>query len=79
MLFINFNLLQSFNYMPYLFCKKRFKSEINCFCIRTRVRLLATVGVVMFRNRPRLLHEVFIIFLGDFVGMKNRFQSLPCA
>jgi hypothetical protein len=64
MLVINFNLSQSFNYMPYLFCKTRFKSEINCFCIRAQVRLLATVGVVMFRNRPRLLHEVFTIFLG---------------
>ncbi len=31
----SFNLSQSFNYAPYLFTKKRFKSEINCFCIRT--------------------------------------------
>ncbi len=30
-----FNLLQSFNYAHYLFYKKRFKTEINCFCIRT--------------------------------------------
>ncbi len=30
-----FNLSQSFNYMPYLFYKKRFKSEINSFCIWT--------------------------------------------
>ncbi len=35
MLVSSFNLLQSFNYAPYLFCKIRFKSEINCFCIRT--------------------------------------------
>ncbi len=32
----SFNLSQSFNYAPYLFCKKRFKSEINCFFIRTQ-------------------------------------------
>ncbi len=37
MLVSSFNLLQSFNYAPSLFCKKRFKSEINCFCIRTLV------------------------------------------
>jgi hypothetical protein len=35
MLVSSFNLSQSFNYAPYVFCKKRFKSEINCFCIRT--------------------------------------------
>jgi hypothetical protein len=28
-------LLQSFNYTPYFFYKKRFKSEINSFCIWT--------------------------------------------
>jgi hypothetical protein len=36
MLVSSFILSQSFNYAPYLFCKKRFKSEINCFCIRTQ-------------------------------------------
>ncbi len=30
-----FSLLQSFNYTTYLFYKKRFKSEINSFCIWT--------------------------------------------
>ncbi len=30
-----FNLSQSFNCTPYLFYKKRFKSEINSFCIWT--------------------------------------------
>jgi hypothetical protein len=39
MLVSSFNLSQSFNYAPYLFCKKRFKSEINCFCIRTQGRV----------------------------------------
>ncbi len=33
MLVSSFNLLQSFNYTPYLFYKKLFKSEINSFCI----------------------------------------------
>ncbi len=32
----SFNLLQSFNYTPYLFYKKRFKSEINSFYIWTQ-------------------------------------------
>jgi hypothetical protein len=36
MLVISFNLSQSFNCAPYLFCKKQFKSEINCFCIGTQ-------------------------------------------
>ncbi len=31
-----FNLMQSFNYTPYLFYNKRFKSEINSFCIWTQ-------------------------------------------
>jgi hypothetical protein len=31
-----FNLTQSFNFTPYLVYKKRFKSEINSFCIWTR-------------------------------------------
>jgi hypothetical protein len=36
MLVVNsFNLLQSFNYTHYLFYKKRFKTETNCFCIQT--------------------------------------------
>jgi hypothetical protein len=34
MLVSSFNLSQSFNYAPYLVCKKWFKSEISCFCIR---------------------------------------------
>ncbi len=36
MLVSSFNLSQSFNYAPYLFCKKWFKSEINSFCMRTQ-------------------------------------------
>ena len=36
MLVSSFNLSQSFDYMPYLFYKIRFKSEINSFCIWTR-------------------------------------------
>ncbi len=37
MLVSSFNLSQSFNYIPYLFYKKRLKSEINSFCIWTLV------------------------------------------
>ncbi len=36
MLVSSFNLSQSFNYTPYLFYKKLFKSEINSFCIWTQ-------------------------------------------
>jgi hypothetical protein len=36
MLVSSCNLLQSFNYAPYLFCKKLFKS-VNCFCLRTQM------------------------------------------
>jgi hypothetical protein len=35
MLVSSFNLWQSFNYTPYLLYKKRFKSEIDSFCIWT--------------------------------------------
>ncbi len=35
MLINSFNLSQSFNYTHYLFYKKRYKTEIYCFCIRT--------------------------------------------
>jgi hypothetical protein len=38
MLVSSFNLSQSFNYTPYLFFKKAFKSEINSFCIWTYVK-----------------------------------------
>ncbi len=33
MLVSSFNLSQSFNFTPYLFYKKLFKSEVNSFCI----------------------------------------------
>ncbi len=35
MLVSSFNFLRSFNYTPYLFYKKRFKSEIISFCLWT--------------------------------------------
>ncbi len=35
MLISSFDLSQSFNYTPYLIYKKRFKSEINSFCLWT--------------------------------------------
>ncbi len=36
-------MFQSFNYAHYLFYTKRFKTEINCFCIRTRHMSVYTV------------------------------------
>jgi hypothetical protein len=39
MLVSSFNLSQSFSYTPYLFYKKRFKTEINSFCIWTLVKV----------------------------------------
>ncbi len=50
MLVSSFNLLQSFNYAPYLIRKKRFKSEINCFCIQT----LVSEKTVKGQCRPNL-------------------------
>ncbi len=43
MLVSSFNLLKSFNYTPYLFYKKRFKSEINSFCIWTLHNKIGTL------------------------------------
>jgi hypothetical protein len=44
MLFSSLNLSQSFNYTPYLFYKKRFKSEISSFCIRNRDTFLFLIS-----------------------------------
>ncbi len=57
MLVSSFNLSQSFNYTPYLFYKKRFKSEINSFCILTQLRCgvkswLVTVHIKTQRGQP---------------------------
>jgi hypothetical protein len=45
MLVSGFNLSQSFNYTPYLFYKKRFKSEINSFCIWTLGKKVPTYPI----------------------------------
>jgi hypothetical protein len=47
MLVSSFNLLQSFNYNPYFFYKKRFKSEINSFCIWTLVQLTISTNTLV--------------------------------
>ncbi len=46
MLVSSFNLSQTFNYTPYFFYKKLFKSEINSFCIWTQ-RAKATVIILL--------------------------------
>ncbi len=51
MLVSSFNLSESFNYTLYLFYKKRFKSEINSFCIWTLVTLVALVDLKMKRTQ----------------------------
>ncbi len=51
MLVSSFNLSQSFNYTPYLFYKKRLKSEINSFCIWAQERSRDT------RTRQRRRHR----------------------
>jgi hypothetical protein len=51
----SFNLLQSFNYTPYLFYIKRFKSEINAFCIRT---LKFEHGIRISKGDQRLFDDV---------------------
>jgi hypothetical protein len=62
MLVSSFNLAQSFNYALYLFRKKRFKSEINFFCIQTlNVSTLQERELhldVFTHQRPVLLLEV---------------------
>jgi hypothetical protein len=50
MFFYYFHLLQSFNYTPYLFYKKQFKTEIHCFCMNpcffARRQSLASVDLL---------------------------------
>ncbi len=52
MLVSSLNLSQSFNYAPYLYCKKQFKTEINCFCIRT----LYAESVYIIKYECALVH-----------------------
>jgi hypothetical protein len=58
MLVSNFNLLQSFNYMAYLFYKKRFKSEINSVCILTQFHfpehIIGNQTFILDSHRPFL-------------------------
>jgi hypothetical protein len=50
MLVSSFNLSQSFNYVPYLFCKTQFKSEINCFCIWSQFYFFASFRFNFFAS-----------------------------
>ncbi len=56
MLVSSFNLSQSFNYTPYLFSKKWFKSEINSFCIWTQFP--CTVVFLPFPSNPSFSKKV---------------------
>jgi hypothetical protein len=62
MLVSSFNLSQSFNYAPYLFCKKRLKSEINCFCIRTQSALFITG-----KKNMKYFIDCFVMHCGPFM------------
>ncbi len=61
MLVNSFNLSQSFNYSytPYLFYKKWFKTEISCFCIRTKLDLnLAPARQKCYRKKKKDLKKL---------------------
>jgi len=70
MLVSSFNLSQSFNYAHYLFSKKRFKSEINCFCIWTQVKC----GGVGARPCRVTIHLNSFLSKDDFPSVVNRSQ-----
>ena len=62
----SFNLSQSYNYAPYLFCKKRFKSEIDCFCIWTLYSdmiICKNFSVSDFRLHSMLMNKLGLIGL----------------
>jgi hypothetical protein len=48
-----FNFSQSFNYAPYLFYKKPFKSEINSFCLWCGVAQLVACWLAVRQTRVR--------------------------
>ncbi len=58
MLVSSFNLFQSFDYTPYFFYKKRFKSEINSFCIWTLVQLTNSTNTLVLLTQRKfwILH-----------------------
>jgi hypothetical protein len=53
MLVNRFNLSQSFNYAHYLFYNKLFKTEINCFCIRTQDTMSSMERIMMLSEPPQ--------------------------
>ncbi len=69
MLVSSFNLSQSFNYTPYLFCKKQFKSEINCFCIWTQLINLRA------KDRVRIQKQLISV-LNGFLGVHANMDPL---
>jgi hypothetical protein len=60
---IQFNsnsILQSFNYTPYLFYKKRFISEINSFCIWTQsAELIVRRQGLVWNLEQKVRHDLF--------------------
>ncbi len=66
MLVGSFNLSQSFNYAPYLFCKKQFKSEINCFCC---IRTMKIVNIFVDVEIKTLCSLLLAYYVEDFVAV----------
>ncbi len=79
MLVSSFNLLQSFNYAPYLLCKKQVKSEINCFCIRPRGTFIHSyihTFIHKYSARPISLSSLLSSHWLDLHGMQSRDSNL---
>ncbi len=57
MLVSSFNLSQSFNYTPYLLYKKRFKPDINSFCIWIQAVIFLLPSLNMIASVPLCSHK----------------------
>jgi hypothetical protein len=71
------SLLQSFNNTPYLFYKKRFKSDINSFCIWTQFLLRAQHSMLNYllklieENKDNIIVRIFNGCLGTRTVIHN--------
>jgi hypothetical protein len=75
MLVSSFNISQSFNYTPYLFYKKLFKSEINSFCIWTlRKYIFPQQNFNMACSAQEAL-DILVFKFNFFSSCKNRAKS----
>jgi hypothetical protein len=63
MLVSSFNLSQSFTYTPYLFYKKRFKSEINSFYIWTLLlySVVSSAALTLFCTMVWFIYVEFFL------------------